>query len=74
MTTRLEELIAQAMTLSSEDRAILAQLLLESLNASDDYDAAWEQEIDRRLEEIDSGSVQLIPIEDALGKVRSTLK
>jgi len=47
---------------------------LESLNANADYDVAWEQEIDRRLAEIDSGSVQLIPIEDALAKVRSTLK
>lgn len=38
------------------------------------FDAAWAEEIDRRVADIESGVVQLIPIADALAQVRSVLK
>jgi putative addiction module component (TIGR02574 family) len=53
------ELYAQAMKLSAGDRAELAGLLLESLDDSTDenVDEAWREEIERRMQDINSGTV-----------------
>jgi putative addiction module component (TIGR02574 family) len=45
----------------------LAGSLLESLDdepADEGVEAAWNEEIKRRIEEIDSGKVQMIPYEE----------
>ncbi|SFV01739.1 addiction module protein [Pseudoduganella namucuonensis] len=74
MATQLEKLVTEALAMQEADRAALAQLLLESLHPDADYDEAWEREIERRVEEIENGTAQLIPLEDALAQVRATLK
>ena len=53
------ELYAQALKLSAGDRAELAGLLLESLDdsADKDVDEAWREEIERRMQEMDNGTV-----------------
>ena len=53
------ELYAQAMKLNASERATLAGLLLESLepNADDGVDAAWREEIEQRIHELDQGTV-----------------
>ena len=53
------ELYVQAMKLSAGDRAELAGLLLESLDdsADEDVDEAWREEIERRMQDIDNGTV-----------------
>ena len=53
------ELYAQAMKLSVGERAALAVLLLESLepDTDDGVDAAWREEIERRIYELDQGTV-----------------
>ncbi len=55
------------MTLPPEVRAALADSLLESLDAEIDPDAedAWRTEIRRRLTDIDSGVVRMIPWDEA---------
>jgi len=53
--------------LPPEARAALADSLLESLNeepADEAVEAAWSEEIKRRIQEIDSGKVQMIPFEE----------
>jgi putative addiction module component (TIGR02574 family) len=58
------ELLRDALSLPAEARAALVDTLLESLDdvqVDDDAEAAWQQEICRRLEQIDSGAVKLIP-------------
>jgi putative addiction module component (TIGR02574 family) len=54
--TRLEALPA-------DDRAALAESLLASLEADDEEDAeaAWVSEIERRVADLDAGTVQTIP-------------
>jgi putative addiction module component (TIGR02574 family) len=50
-----------------EARATIAGSLLESLNeaaADEGVEAAWSEEIKLRIEEIDSGRVQMIPYEE----------
>jgi putative addiction module component (TIGR02574 family) len=58
----LQALRAEALRLSEEDRAELAQDLMKSLDAPADLDAAdaWDKEISRRLAEIDVGTAKLV--------------
>ena len=70
----LEKLEAQALKLAPDDRAALAQRLLASLEHEAEIEAAWAAEVERRVAEIESGTVPLIPIADALAQVRATLK
>ena len=62
MPTTVEALATQAIGLSIEDRARLADLLLASLPEGEDpeVDAAWEQEIQRRVDAVESGTARLI--------------
>jgi putative addiction module component (TIGR02574 family) len=66
MPPLLEQLATQAIALSPEDRARLADLLLASLpdEAGEEVDAAWDQEIERRVAAIESGAARLIPAAD----------
>lgn len=58
----LEKLRAEALKLSESDRAELARVLVQSLDAPADADAAdaWDEEIARRLSAIDSGAARLV--------------
>ena len=70
------ELLSEALHLPIEARAALADSLLDSLDAEVDPNAeeAWRDEMYRRLQEIDSGSVQLIPWHDAKRRLRARLQ
>jgi putative addiction module component (TIGR02574 family) len=61
------DLLRDALTLPAEARAALADSLLESLDVQVDEDAevSWREEIHRRLTELDSGAVKLIPWDEA---------
>ena len=74
METELEKLEAQALNLTPGERAALAQRLLASLEEDAEIEEAWAAEVDRRVAEVESGAVQLIPIAEALAQVRAALK
>ena len=63
MSPSVRELFRQASELDEQDRAVLAGLLLESLEPEvDEYvESAWQAEIARRLSELDAGRVELVP-------------
>lgn len=68
-----EEVHQLAHSLPEEQRIQLANSLYESIDTEDEATgsesevaAAWDAEIKRRLDEIDSGAVQMIPLEDVL--------
>ena len=63
---QLEELAKEAMKLSLEERAELAQRLLFSLDEAPDaeIERLWIQEAERRLQEFREGKVQTIPAEE----------
>lgn len=65
------ELLRDALSLPAEARAALIDTLLESLDVDvdDDAEAAWQQEIYRRLQQIDGGAVRLIPWDDAQSRL-----
>ena len=54
------------MRLDPEERATLMRLLIETLEAESEegVDDAWRVEIERRMAELDSGTVQTIPWEE----------
>ena len=63
MSNDVQQLFNSALELSDQDRAELAGLLIGSLDESrdEDYEAAWNDEIAQRLNELKSGSVTTIP-------------
>jgi putative addiction module component (TIGR02574 family) len=63
MSPTAEDLLKQALTLDEKDRASVAGALIESLHGQVDPDAeeAWDVEIRRRVEELESGAVETIP-------------
>lgn len=60
MIPEANELAQRALALPEDDRAELAGLLFDSLEAGRDegYEAAWSEEIARRVEEMESGRVK----------------
>ena len=75
MSMTVEQIAAEALTLPSEERALLADRLVESLDATENnrIDRLWATEAKRRRDEVRNGSVQTIPGEEALARVRRSL-
>lgn len=69
------QLLKDALSLPPEARAALADSLLESLDAEvdDEAEEKWRQEIRGRLEQIDSGAVELIPWDEAQRHLRTRM-
>ena len=72
MPTPLEQLTTQAIALSPEDRARLADLLLASLpdEADEPLGEDWDQEIQRRLRAVESGTAPLVSAADVHADAR----
>ncbi len=75
MTQQASELLQKALSLSEEERAELAGSLIESLDATVDEgaEAAWNQEIARRIEDLDSGNATTVPWEAVRSRISSKL-
>lgn len=60
MATPFENVAEQALSLSAPDRLRLATELLQSveMRESEDVERAWEEEIQRRIADIDSGNAK----------------
>jgi putative addiction module component (TIGR02574 family) len=76
MTQEAADLLKKALALPASERADLAGSLIESLDdASDEsVEAAWDEEIARRMADIDSGSVKTVSLHDARRRLASALK
>jgi len=71
-----EEIISAALALPPGSRAMLAEHLLESLDAEDQarIDALWAEEAERRDKEIEDGVVTPIPGEEVMNRLRARYK
>ena len=71
-----EEIISAALALPPGARAMLAEHLMESLDAEDQQkiDALWAQEAERRDKEIENGTVTPIPGKDVMNRLRARYK
>jgi putative addiction module component (TIGR02574 family) len=80
MNARLKELFDAASELPDHERAELAGMLLDTLDGERDpaVEAAWAEEVERRVRQVDAGEVQMIPWEQkgrptlAQGRPRNT--
>ena len=63
MSERADQLLRQALALDERDRASLAGALIESLDPEFQPGAAeaWDAEIERRVKELESHSVETVP-------------
>jgi len=69
MTPQVSEVLEKALALSSHERGLLIDRLVESLDdgpAEEGVEAAWSDEIKRRVDDIRSGKVKMIPGEQVL--------
>lgn len=68
-----EEILSAALALPPGMRAMLADHLLASLDGPNqkEIDAAWAEEVERRIREIDEGKVETIDGELVMQKLRS---
>ena len=75
MDTQAEQVLQIALSLSADDRAEIAESLIQSLDEGRavDIEAAWAEEIGRRIEEIDNGNAQMIPWEEVIRSMRERL-
>ena len=74
MSTHLEIIEAQALSLAPEERAQLADRLITSLFHDQDIEEAWAVEVERRIEDIESGRAKLIPASEAIARARAAIK
>jgi putative addiction module component (TIGR02574 family) len=72
MSALLDELAKKAQALTVEERAQLAQELLESVERDSDPEvqAAWEAEIASRISKYERGEARLVPAEEVFAAAR----
>ena len=75
MPADLKDLTEQALRLPPDERVVLAESLLLTIDESNEMalDDATMQKLHRRLQELRDGTVTGIPVEQALTEVREKL-
>ena len=78
MSAVLDELKAQALKLSPPDRDELVSALIASLDGEpegtpEEIARAWDEEIARRVADLDAGRTATIPAEEVFAEVRAMI-
>jgi len=76
MKATLEKVAEDALSLPARDRAALTRILIQALDAGPvedaaEVEAAWQDEVEKRVDEIDSGQAKTIPAEEVFSKLRA---
>jgi putative addiction module component (TIGR02574 family) len=76
MSREVAELLKKALELPVTDRAELAGSILESLDQAEDksVEDAWDAEILRRMENLDSGRIKPISHDEVLRRLASAIE
>jgi len=76
MAQDLKGLTEQALRLPPDERVVLAESLLLTINEKHDLkiDEAVMKELERRLQDFRDGNVTGIPADEAFRRIRETLK
>ncbi len=74
MASTLTELEALALRLTPEERAELADRLIASLSPNAAIEEAWSVEAQRRLAELEAGTVLAVPVEAAIKRARQAIR
>ena len=73
MSLTYDQLATEAMRLSAEERADLADKLWMSVDTPEAVAAAWDVEIERRIADLDSGKTVGVPVEHVLAEIRAMI-
>ena len=76
MTTDAATLIRDGLALDADQRAVVANALIESLHEVDDtsdVDVAWRAAATRRMDEVREGSVELTDADEHYRRLRASL-
>ena len=70
-----EKIVTEALALSPQVRAFVAERLIESLDtiSGEDLSPAWRDEVRKRCREIDEGVVELREVADVFSKAHAAL-
>jgi putative addiction module component (TIGR02574 family) len=74
VSNQLDIIEAQALKLSPEERAQLADRLITSLFEDHEIEKAWAEEVERRIKEIECDRAELIPAADSIARARAAIK
>ena len=72
MTQKSQVVLEEALKLSPNERAEVAEQLIASLEEAADtaVEQAWQQEVQRRLQQVERGEVKTIPWEEVHRRLR----
>ncbi len=76
-TMQVSEVLEKALALSAQDRGLLIDRLIESLDegpGEQGVEEAWAAEIRRRIGDIRSGKARMIPAEEVRGRISARLR
>ena len=74
MTPKLAEYIAEGRSLSADERELAAVALQQiSDDEQAEVDAAWRSELRRRIDDIESGKVELLDVDESHAQLRADL-
>lgn len=74
MARTYREIVDQAMKLPPRERADLADALWTSVDTPESVAAAWDEEIQRRIGQLDFGEIQSMPLEEVIAGLRAKLR
>lgn len=76
MSSKLAEITQDALRLPHDEQLRLARTLLErnEANGEAEVDAAWEEEIERRIESIDAGLAKSRPFAEVVAEIDRQLE
>jgi hypothetical protein len=76
MSTAVEKIVAEALALGPEARALVAERLIESLDIAPDAEIspAWREELGRRCREIDDAAVTLHDAAEVFARAHAALE
>jgi putative addiction module component (TIGR02574 family) len=74
MTSRARKLLEEALALPKEERLLIAAELQDSVEESDspeEIEAAWHEEIVKRVQSIEDGTAVLVDGEESSRRIRA---
>jgi putative addiction module component (TIGR02574 family) len=75
MSPNAQRLLEEARQLTPDEQDWLAEcLLIKDERVAAEMESAWGNEIKRRLDEIDSGAVKMIPADEVVARMDARLK
>lgn len=76
MSSQFDDLQKRARALTQKEKAALARMLIEDLDAVNDHEVEqlWLEEAQRRYDQYLRGEIEAVPVEEVMARARKRLK